>query len=70
LAGLARKSTLVVAIDDLQWADSDSLGALEDLFRGSLFKNVVLILAARPNAEVPKLSGRRVVLELGAWSPG
>jgi len=33
LAALARRHTVVLAIDDLQWGDPDSLALLEDLFK-------------------------------------
>lgn len=36
LEGLSKRHTLVLAVDDLQWGDPDSLVLLEELFKGSL----------------------------------
>lgn len=35
LIGLSKRHTLVLAIDDLQWGDPDSLALLEDLFKSA-----------------------------------
>ena len=66
LAGLARSGPLVLAIDDLHWADVDSLAVLEDLLHGHLAPNVLLILLGRSETRAPEISGELMLLELGA----
>ena len=69
LAGLARSGPLVLAIDDLHWADVDSLAVLEYLLHGHLPRNVLLILLGRSGTRAPELSGEIMLLELGALQP-
>jgi predicted ATPase len=68
LAALAASAPLVLLVDDLQWADQDSLALLESLFTGADVPCALLIatlrttslgsLAAQPGEPiVPRLSG-------------
>lgn len=47
LANLAAWRTLVLCIDDLQWADRDSLGLLEDLFLSDAPPHIMFLASLR-----------------------
>jgi len=51
LTNLARAHPLVVVIDDLQWADADSLALLEEILRGPEPPPLLLIATARSRAD-------------------
>jgi class 3 adenylate cyclase/tetratricopeptide (TPR) repeat protein len=51
LADLATKGPLVVALDDLHWADASSLALISRLFELVEDSAVLLVLAARPERE-------------------
>jgi len=57
LEGLARQRPLVLALDDLHWADEASLEALAHLLRRMPKGPLVLALAFRPAPVRPLLSG-------------
>ncbi|HEX3312714.1 MAG TPA: AAA family ATPase, partial [Streptosporangiaceae bacterium] len=65
LGALARHGPVVMAIDDLHWADVDSLRALEDLLHGPAAPRVLLIVLARTGTLPPHVSGTSVTVELG-----
>ncbi|MBA3458702.1 MAG: protein kinase [Deltaproteobacteria bacterium] len=45
--GVAREHAVVISIDDLHWADSDSVGLLRDLLRGADAPRVLVIATMR-----------------------
>ena len=65
LGMLARRGPVVLAIDDLHWADVDSLRALEDLMHGPHTPPILLLLLARSETAAPRLSGTLVPIDLG-----
>ena len=68
LAALAARAPLVVAIDDLQWADADSLALLRELLREPGAPAALFVMTLRARAgEVP---GPRAPNELGAQDDG
>jgi len=64
LGTLARRGPVVLAIDDLHWADGDSLRALEDLMQGPHPPPILLLLLARSEMASPRLPGALVSLDL------
>jgi eukaryotic-like serine/threonine-protein kinase len=66
LSRLSRRMPLVLIIDDLQWADADSLLALESLMTEELPRRMLLVMAARTGTEAPRLEIPLRQLELGA----
>jgi hypothetical protein len=66
LSALAEQGPLVLAIDDLQWADIDSLAVIEDLLQGSAPPKILLILLARSGTSAPRVPGELATLELEA----
>jgi hypothetical protein len=68
LGTLARRGPIVLAIDDLQWADVDSLRALEEVMHGLMDgahpPPILLLLAAQADTAAPRLPGTVVSLEL------
>jgi hypothetical protein len=65
LGTLARRGPVVFAIDDLHWADVDSLRALEDLMQGPHPPPILLLLLGRSETAPPRLPGTLVPIELG-----
>ncbi len=57
LSGVADQAPLVVAIDDLQWADADSLALLDELLRPPDAPVMLLLVSMRQNAAVRGLPG-------------
>jgi len=55
LAALAERQPLVLFIDDLQWADADSLALFEDVMHGPEVAPVLLIAAIRSEGAVRRL---------------
>jgi hypothetical protein len=66
LANLAQVRPVILAIDDLHWADADSLTAIEDVLQGLLPSNLFVILVARAGTNAPRVSTKLTVIELGA----
>jgi hypothetical protein len=62
VGNVARMQPLVVAIDDLQWADADSLSLLSELLRVPGAPAMLLICTAREGAAIPPFGAREVVL--------
>jgi serine/threonine protein kinase/tetratricopeptide (TPR) repeat protein len=50
LSRLARRKTLILTIDDLQWTDGDSLALLRTIIDGKDAPRMLLLLVARPSA--------------------
>jgi hypothetical protein len=67
LANVARMQPLVVAIDDLQWADADSLALLGDVLRGPQAPPMLLVCTERDGAVDPPFVTRRIHLERLAY---
>lgn len=62
LTELSRKSTVVIAIDDWQWADRDSAHLLQEIMEGADAPDVLLVLTERDS---PKEKSRSPRLETG-----
>ena len=63
LAGLAEQSPLLIAVDDLQWADRPSLRLLAFIARRLGGLRVAVVVAARPHA---RAEHRTLIAELSA----
>jgi class 3 adenylate cyclase/tetratricopeptide (TPR) repeat protein len=50
LAALASRQPVVLIIEDLHWADADSLDVLEDILHGLTREQVLLVATARPSS--------------------
>jgi hypothetical protein len=61
LGALARRGPIVLAIDDLHWADVDSLRALEDVMHSAHPPPILLLLLARSETAIPRLPARTSV---------
>jgi hypothetical protein len=62
VANVAGVQPLLVAIDDLQWADADSLVLLSDLLRSPGAPAMLLVCTAREGALLPPFAAREVRL--------
>jgi serine/threonine protein kinase/tetratricopeptide (TPR) repeat protein len=64
LSRIAEERPLVLAIDDLQWADADSLALLSEVLRGAGAPRMLLISTIRPSAklELPFPGAREIDL--------
>jgi hypothetical protein len=62
LASVARVQPLVVAIDDLQWADADSLALLAELLRPPGAPALLLVCTARDGSAEPPFAARTIRL--------
>jgi len=71
LAALARKGTVVLSVDDLQWADADSVLLLESLLREEITSRILIVASFRPEeaarneALAPHLETCRVLASEG-----
>jgi serine/threonine protein kinase len=61
---LARRHPLVISIDDLQWADADSLVLLAELLRPPGAPRILLIATTRPVSEATRDMSRAIPGEL------
>lgn len=68
LAALAAHQTVVVAIDDLQWADSDSIALLREILHQPHAPRMLLVITRRGEALRPELPGSVRAIELGRLS--
>jgi hypothetical protein len=62
LANVARTRPLVVTIDDLQWADGDSLALLAELLRPPGAPSMLLVCTARDGAPEPAFAASTIRL--------
>ena len=65
---LAREAPLVVLVEDLHWADDDSVELLEGLVSGLDGSPILLVLTQRPDAKTPRLPADAVRIELAGLS--
>ncbi|WP_082362267.1 serine/threonine-protein kinase PknK [Chondromyces crocatus] len=62
-SALCRRSPVVLAIDDLQWADADSLALLAEIMRPEEGRRLLLVGVARPGTGIDaERLGRRIGL--------
>jgi hypothetical protein len=66
LSRLARRAPLLIIIDDLQWADTDSLAAIDDLLRGPVSAAILLVVLARSGTEPPLVPCELSMIDLEA----
>jgi hypothetical protein len=69
LERLSQHRPLVLVIDDLQWADVDSLRSLELLMTGETTSPIFLMMAARGGTEAPRFEIPHERLDLGPLDP-
>ncbi|MEC7519705.1 MAG: protein kinase [Myxococcota bacterium] len=58
LTTIAERTQLVLAIDDLQWADADSLALLEELTHGAAAPHLLLLGTVQSGVELGPLSSK------------
>jgi hypothetical protein len=70
LGRLAERRDLVLIIDDLQWADADSLTMLKEIMQPPEEPPLLLIASARtdPTPEQPRISRRTGIHAAAAWA--
>jgi hypothetical protein len=64
MGALARRNTLVVIVDDVQWADDDSLRLLAELLRGPAAPPALYVLASRLRGDDEGATARWLAGEL------
>jgi hypothetical protein len=70
LGQLAAQQTLVLVIDDVQWADTDSIALLREIVHPPNAPRVLVVLTRRPDAGArPDLPGAVRAIPLGRLSP-
>ncbi|MEO6774116.1 MAG: protein kinase [Kofleriaceae bacterium] len=69
LSTMAHRGPIVLVIDDLQWADADSLAALEVLLGGAHAPPVLVLATLRSGATMPALAADTRELALGGLAP-
>jgi CheY-like chemotaxis protein len=70
LARLADRQPVVVIIDDLQWADVDSLALLREILHPPDSPRILLVATQRLSAELPQLPGEVIPLVVERLAPG
>jgi hypothetical protein len=70
LSRLAEQGPLALAIDDVQWADADSLAVLEEMLRGPAPPALLLIMLTRSGTPAPLAPSGLTSLELGPLESG
>ncbi len=70
LASLAATQTMVIVLDDLQWADTDSIALLREILHPPNAPRILVVITRRSDAgERPDLPNHVRVLTLGRLSP-
>lgn len=68
-AAIAQRGPVLLVIDDLQWADEDSLAALSVLLEERFAPPVLVLATLRAGANIPNLAGDTRVIELSGLAP-
>ena len=69
LSAMTARGPVVLVIDDLQWADDDSLAALEVLVGDRRAPPILLIATVRAEAKLPPLAAETRRIALGGLAP-
>ncbi|MFT3693382.1 MAG: protein kinase [Kofleriaceae bacterium] len=66
---MAERGPIVLVIDDLQWADDDSLAALSVLLEERFAPPILVLATLRSGAQLPNLAADTRLIELGGLAP-